>query len=221
MSQCRKWVSQPVPYLFIMQNFAAYFNTLPIIRHYLITTANTLGFCLKPKCCRQPIRIEYYVMRKHARTMVENSFRLSAPLGSLEPVLIQMVFHPTIRLGQLQLLPLNAVLEKIRIWKKNSILRQSGTIFQNVTSSKSSVPLVLTPTKPVSVTYRTTQFFTQSSPATSMSPQQRSYVSWPFGQKRTSNRAWIVAKLDPHGTPYPQVTVCSFCWHQKNVSPST
>ena len=37
----------------------AYTNRLPIIVPYLNTLPNTLGFCPKPKSCREPIKIEH------------------------------------------------------------------------------------------------------------------------------------------------------------------
>ena len=44
---------------------------------YLYTLPNTLGSCPKPKNCRQPIRIEYYVIRvKHPSTSSANQNRV-------------------------------------------------------------------------------------------------------------------------------------------------
>ena len=82
-----------------LQNLLAYTNTLPIIIPYLNTVPNTLGFCPKPKSCRQTIRIEHekhlnFVSQSESRitspkstrelsARVEDLSRLSVPLGSL------------------------------------------------------------------------------------------------------------------------------------------
>ena len=77
----------------------AYTNRLPIIVPYLNTLPNTLGFCPKPKSCRESIKIEHekplnfvrqsessITLPKNTRELsarVEDPSRLSAPLGSL------------------------------------------------------------------------------------------------------------------------------------------
>ena len=85
MSQCQKWVIQPIPYRYILQNLIAYTNTLSIIVPYVDTLPKTLGFPPKTKNFRQPIRIEYNYTKKtrELSARVEDSSRLSARVDSL------------------------------------------------------------------------------------------------------------------------------------------
>ena len=95
--RCHKWLLHSSLFLFTSENFKAYTDTLPNIFPFLCTLPNQLNFCTKEKIVSSHADLSI-LQRKKIRQLsgwVEDSFRLSAPLGSLQFFLNHRVFYPT------------------------------------------------------------------------------------------------------------------------------
>ena len=134
-------------------------HALPILIHWLgcrlsapypntcITYLNTLSRLSAPNLAdssRQPIRVEYYVTRVVSQSessitspessrRLEDPSRLSARVGSLQPILIYRVFHP----------PPHLISSHFYYLKQyvNRVVRQkgfSGRLWNNLLSSTAS-----------------------------------------------------------------------------------
>ena len=89
-----KTLRRTIPYLNILNRTIPYLNRLIRTIPYLNTlqpAANQVRVFLHPS--RQPIRIEYYVTRELS-ARVEVPSRLSARVGSLEPILMHRDLNP-------------------------------------------------------------------------------------------------------------------------------
>ena len=87
-------MSRTIPYLITLGRTVPYLNTLS----RTIPSLNTLQLAANHSRVlrhpsRQPIRIEYYVTPELSAT-VEDTSRLSARIGALQPMLIHRAFNP-------------------------------------------------------------------------------------------------------------------------------
>ena len=86
-------LSPTIPYLITLSPTIPYLNTLNRTIPYLNTLNPTLRHGTQSDLSHQPLRIEYYVTRELS-ARVEVTSRLSARLGSPEPILKRRDQHP-------------------------------------------------------------------------------------------------------------------------------